>query len=70
MSKKQFPVIAVTSKLMTTGVDAQMCKLIVLDTNVNSKTELKQIIGRGTRVYDVSKEIDKHYFTVMDLEIN
>ena len=64
--KETFPVIAVTSKLMTTGVDAQMCKLIVLDTNVNSKTELKQIIGRGTRVYDSSKEIGKHYFTVMD----
>jgi len=64
--KEKFPVIAVTSKLMTTGVDAEMCKLIVLDTNVNSKTELKQIIGRGTRVYDNSKEMDKHYFTIMD----
>lgn len=65
-NKEKFPVIAVTSKLMTTGVDAQMCKLIVLDTNVNSKTELKQIIGRGTRIYDESKEMEKYYFTVMD----
>jgi type I restriction enzyme, R subunit len=64
--KEKFPVIAVTSKLMTTGVDAQMCKVIVLDTNVNSKTELKQIIGRGTRVYDESTEMDKHYFTIID----
>ena len=64
--KEKFPVIAVTSKLMTTGVDARMCKLIVLDTNVNSKTELKQIIGRGTRVYEESTEMNKHYFTIMD----
>lgn len=64
--KKQFPVIAVTSKLMTTGVDAKMCKVIVLDTNINSKTELKQIIGRGTRVYEDSTEMDKHYFTIID----
>ena len=64
--KKELPVIAVTSKLMTTGVDARMCKVIVLDTKVDSKTELKQIIGRGTRVYDESTEMDKHYFTVID----
>jgi len=64
--KRKFPVIAVTSKLMTTGVDAQMCKVIVLDTNVNSKTELKQIIGRGTRVYEESTEMGKHYFTLID----
>ncbi len=64
--KKTFPVIAVTSKLMTTGVDAQMCKVIVLDTNVNSKTELKQIIGRGTRLYTESTEMSKYYFTIID----
>lgn len=64
--KEKYPVIAVTSKLMTTGVDAQMCKVIVLDTNVNSKTELKQIIGRGTRVYEESAEMEKHYFTIID----
>ena len=64
--KEKFPVIAVTSKLMTTGVDAQMCKVIVLDTNINSKTELKQIIGRGTRLYTESTEISKYYFTIID----
>jgi type I restriction enzyme R subunit len=50
---------------MTTGVDAQTCKLIVLDTFVKSQTELKQIVGRGTRVYE-SKSIKKYYFTIMD----
>ena len=58
-----YPVIAVTSKLMTTGVDAKMCKLIVLDNNINSMTEFKQIIGRGTRLLE---EYDKNYFTIMD----
>lgn len=60
---EQYPVIAVTSKLMTTGVDAQTCKLIVLDANINSMTEFKQIIGRGTRVRE---DQDKMYFTIMD----
>ncbi|MBS4194308.1 EcoAI/FtnUII family type I restriction enzme subunit R [Lederbergia citri] len=58
-----FPVIAVTSKLMTTGVDAKMCKLIVLENNINSMTEFKQIIGRGTRLLE---EYGKTYFTIMD----
>lgn len=58
-----YPVIAVTSKLMTTGVDAKMCKLIVLDNNINSMTEFKQIIGRGTRLLE---EMGKTYFTIMD----
>ncbi|WP_294378273.1 EcoAI/FtnUII family type I restriction enzme subunit R [uncultured Clostridium sp.] len=58
-----YPVIAVTSKLMTTGVDAKMCKLIVLDNNINSMTEFKQIIGRGTRLLE---EKGKTYFTIMD----
>lgn len=58
-----YPVIAVTSKLMTTGVDAKMCKLIVLDNNINSMTEFKQIIGRGTRLLE---EYGKTYFTIMD----
>lgn len=58
-----YPVIAVTSKLMTTGVDAKMCKLIVLDNNINSMTEFKQIIGRGTRLLE---EYGKKYFTIMD----
>lgn len=58
-----YPVIAVTSKLMTTGVDAKMCKLIVLDNNINSMTEFKQIIGRGTRLLE---DYGKTYFTIMD----
>ncbi|UUM12124.1 DEAD/DEAH box helicase family protein [Clostridiaceae bacterium HFYG-1003] len=58
-----YPVIAVTSRLMTTGVDAKMCKLIVLENNINSMTEFKQIIGRGTRLLE---EYGKTYFTIMD----
>ena len=58
-----YPVIATTSKLMTTGVDAQTCKLIVLDSNIASMTEFKQIIGRGTRI---NEEYGKTYFTIMD----
>src|SRR5699024_3901217 len=58
-----YPVIATTSKLMTTGVDAQTCKLIVLDSNIGSRTEFKQIIGRGTRI---NEEYGKTYFTIMD----
>lgn len=59
----KYPVVAVTSKLMTTGVDAKMCKLIVLDSNIQSMIEFKQIIGRGTRLrYDEGKR----YFTIMD----
>ena len=58
-----YPVIATTSKLMTTGVDAQTCKLIVLDSNIGSMTEFKQIIGRGTRI---NEEFGKQFFTIMD----
>lgn len=58
-----YPVIATTSKLMTTGVDAQTCKLIVLDSNIGSMTEFKQIIGRGTRI---NEDFGKHYFTILD----
>lgn len=61
--RENYPVIAVTSKLMTTGVDAQTCKLIVLDSNIGSMTEFKQIIGRGTRI---NEEYGKTYFTIMD----
>ena len=61
--ESKYPVIAVTSKLMTTGVDAKMCKLIVLENNINSMTEFKQIIGRGTRLLE---EYGKTYFTIMD----
>lgn len=60
---EKYPVIAVTSKLMTTGVDAQTCKLIVLDSNIGSITEFKQIIGRGTRI---NEEYGKTFFTIMD----
>ncbi len=60
---EKYPVIATTSKLMTTGVDAQTCKLIVLDSNIGSSTEFKQIIGRGTRI---NEEYGKTYFTIMD----
>jgi type I restriction enzyme R subunit len=59
----RYPVIATTSKLMNTGVDAQTCKLIVLDSMINSMTEFKQIIGRGTRIRE---DYGKHYFTIMD----
>lgn len=61
--EETYPVIATTSKLMSTGVDAQTCKLIVLDSNIQSMTEFKQIIGRGTRI---NEEFDKTYFTIMD----
>jgi type I restriction enzyme R subunit len=58
-----YPVIACTSRLMSTGVDAQTCHLIVLDRRINSMTELKQIIGRGTRI---NEDYQKLYFTIMD----
>lgn len=58
-----YPVIATTSKLMTTGVDAQTTGLIVLDSNIGSMTEFKQIIGRGTRI---NEAYGKYYFTIMD----
>jgi type I restriction enzyme R subunit len=60
---EKYPVIATTSKLMTTGVDAQTCKLIILDSNIGSMTEFKQIIGRGTRI---NEEYGKSYFTIID----
>lgn len=61
--KEPYPTIVTTSKLLTTGVDVKTCKLIVLDNNINSMTEFKQIIGRGTRLYP---EYGKSYFTIMD----
>ena len=64
---EQFPVIAVTSRLMSTGVNTQTCKVIALDRTVNSMTEFKQIIGRGTRVRE---DCDKMYFTIMDFRQN
>jgi type I restriction enzyme R subunit len=61
----RWPVIATTSKLMTTGVDAQTCKLIVLDQHIQSMTEFKQIIGRGTRI---NEDYGKFWFTIMDFK--
>lgn len=61
--KEKYPVIATTSKLLTTGVDAKTCKLIVLDSNINSMTEFKQIIGRGTRI---DEDYGKTWFTILD----
>ncbi len=61
--EERYPVIATTSKLMTTGIDAQTCQLIVLDSNIQSMTEFKQIIGRGTRI---NEEFGKLYFTILD----
>ncbi|AKC77398.1 restriction endonuclease [Xanthomonas arboricola] len=61
----RYPVIATTSKLMTTGVDAQTCKLIVLDQHIRSMTEFKQIIGRGTRI---NEDYGKYWFTIMDFK--
>jgi type I restriction enzyme, R subunit len=58
-----YPVIACTSRLMSTGVDAQTCHLIVLDRRINSMTEFKQIIGRGTRI---NEDYNKFYFTIID----
>jgi len=63
--ESKYPVIAVTSKLMTTGVDAQTCKLIVLDQRIQSMTEFKQIIGRGTRI---NEDYNKFYFTIIDFK--
>lgn len=59
----KYPVIATTSKLLSTGVDCKMVKLIVLDQNINSMTEFKQMVGRGTRIRE--KE-GKTHFTIMD----
>jgi type I restriction enzyme, R subunit len=59
----KYPVLVTTSRLLSTGVDAQTCRLIVLDRSVGSMTEFKQIVGRGTRVHEDTK---KFYFTLMD----
>lgn len=63
--ESRYPVIATTSKLMTTGVDAQTCKLVVLDQHIKSMTEFKQIIGRGTRI---NEDFGKYWFTIMDFK--
>ncbi|EBR7996402.1 DEAD/DEAH box helicase [Salmonella enterica subsp. enterica serovar Panama] len=61
--KKPYPVIVTTSELMTTGVDAKTCKLVVLDQNIQSMTRFKQIIGRGTRI---DERYGKLWFTILD----
>lgn len=58
-----FPVIAVTSRLLSTGVDVPTCRVIALDKSINSMTEFKQIIGRGTRVFEAN---NKMWFTILD----
>ena len=63
--EERYPVIVTTSELMTTGVDAQTCKLIVLDKTVQSMTKFKQISGRGTRI---NEDFGKLYFTIMDFK--
>lgn len=63
----KYPVIATTSKLLSTGVDTKMVKLIVLDTEIQSMTEFKQIIGRGTRLLPNK---GKEFFTIMDFRKN
>lgn len=64
---EKYPVIAVTSRLMSTGVDAKTCKVVVLDKTVGSMTEFKQIIGRGTRVRE---DCGKMFFTILDFRKN
>jgi type I restriction enzyme R subunit len=63
--ESRYPVIATTSRLMNTGVDAQTCKLIVLDQTINSMTTFKQVIGRGTRI---NEDYGKYYFTIIDFK--
>ena len=63
LPESRYPVIVTTSKLLSTGVDVQTCKLIVLDKRIESMTEFKQIIGRGTRI---NEPYGKHFFTIMD----
>lgn len=61
--ESRYPVLVTTSRLLSTGVDAQTCRLIVLDRDVGSMTEFKQIVGRGTRVHEDTR---KFFFTLMD----
>lgn len=65
LPESKYPVIATTSKLLNTGVDARTCKLIVLDQRIESMTTFKQIIGRGTRILE---EYNKSWFTIMDFK--
>jgi len=65
LPESRYPVIVTTSKLLNTGVDAQTCKLIVLDQRIESMTTFKQIIGRGTRILEI---YGKTWFTIMDFK--
>lgn len=64
---EKYPVIATTSRLMGTGVDCKTCKVIALDKNIESMTEFKQIIGRGTRLRE---DLGKNFFTILDFRNN
>ena len=64
---EKYPTVVTTSKLLSTGVDCKTCKLIVLDNNIESMTEFKQIIGRGTRI---KEDYDKLFFTILDFRNN
>lgn len=61
--EERFPVIATTSKMLTTGIDTKMVKFIVLESNIASMTEFKQIVGRGTRIREADGKV---FFTLMD----
>lgn len=61
--EETFPVIATTSKMLTTGIDTKMVKFIVLESNIGSMTEFKQIVGRGTRIREADGKV---FFTIMD----
>lgn len=63
--ESRYPVVVTTSRLLSTGVDTQTCKLIVLDQGIQSMTLFKQIIGRGTRIHE---DYDKFFFTIMDFK--
>jgi type I restriction enzyme, R subunit len=58
-----YPVVVTTSRLLSTGVDIQTCRVIALDREIGSMTEFKQIVGRGTRIHE---ETEKFYFTLID----
>ncbi|MES0489321.1 MAG: EcoAI/FtnUII family type I restriction enzme subunit R [Leptospirales bacterium] len=64
-SESKYPVVVTTSELLTTGIDAKTCKLIVLDKSIGSMTLFKQIIGRGTRI---EEEQNKFFFNIMDFK--
>lgn len=63
--ERRYPVIATTSKLLTTGVDVKTCKVIALDQRIESMIEFKQIVGRGTRIHE---EAGKFWFTIIDFK--